>query len=165
MNVTAQFNLGLDYLNIKYLVYLKNLGLGQNLKKFVAGLVRIRVYPPHWWSEGHPVPQDVAVLLFHTGKVMLPGASNEYMARTAAWHLVYMLRAQGIPARMTNFRIETIVASFKLGFQLDVFKFASKLGILVRRDTRFSADIYDGKDGDISYTVLSKKNRYTHNID
>jgi TATA-box binding protein (TBP) (component of TFIID and TFIIIB) len=160
VNVAAQFTLGLKKLNMKALVLGKDLGLGQNQKKFVASLVRIRNYPPHWWSESetHPNPQDVTALVYHTANVVLTGASNEFMARTAAWLLVHMLRGADLPVRMINFQIENIVAQFRLGFQVNLVDFARDYGAMVDYDPSvFPAAIYRGElesDREQKFTVL-----------
>lgn len=148
VNVAAQMTLGLEKLNMRGLVMGKDLGLGQNQKRFVASMVRIRISPPHWGDEEKPPPQDVTALVYHTSNVVLTGASNEYMARNAAWMLTLMLRREGIPARMHNFQIENIVTKFKLGFQVDLHAFSRDMGLLVAYDPdTFPAAIYRSDGG------------------
>ncbi len=76
--------------------------------------------------------QNLTGLLFDSGRIVLIGASNEYLARYGASLIVYMLQKyRNIPARFSNFRIVNIVTTFSLGFDVDLEKFAAGEGTLV----------------------------------
>lgn len=145
VNVAAQYRLELQRLNSRRIAVLADLGIGYNPKRFVAGTGRVRVYPPGYrHGDRRIVPQDVTALLYHTSKVVLTGASNEYMARNSAWAQAFMLhRRLGIPVRMSAFRIENIVCNFFLGYEVDLAKFKQDEGSLVKYEPEnFPAAIY-----------------------
>lgn len=79
--------------------------------------------------------QNVTSLLFNSTRVVLIGASNEYIARNGASRLVHMLcKCMGIPARLTDFRIVNIVTTFALGFQVDLDMLAKEEGCAAEYD-------------------------------
>lgn len=145
VNVAAQYRLELQQLNSRRIAVLADLGLGYNPKRFVAGTGRVRVYPPGYrHGDRRIAPQDVTALLYHTSKVVLTGASNEYMARDSAWAQTFMLhRRLGVPVKMSAFRIENIVCNFFLGYEVDLAKFKESEGSLVDYNPQcFPAAIY-----------------------
>lgn len=127
VNVAGLMNLGLKELNLRSLVLLFGMGLCHSKKRFPAAIGRIRTSAPTF-TPHKDVPQDVTALIFNTSNVILTGAPNEYVARTGAWLLIYMLRKEGIPARMLNFEVENIASKFSLGFKVDLDKFFEHLG-------------------------------------
>lgn len=159
MNVAAQFSLGKHTYNMEKIVLLKGMGFSRNTQRFTASICRIRVYPPHFGSGPLPTPQVVSALVYYTGKVVLTGASNPEMAIMAAWNLTHLFNSHGIPASMTNFQTENIVAKFHTGFRVDLDSFKEEQGNLVEYEPEtFTAAIYKGFSRDkTSFTVLVYK--------
>lgn len=146
VNVTAQFRLNLDKINITRLAVMADLGLGYNPKRFVASPGRIRVYLPTTRDgfKNEPEHQDVTALLYHTSRVVLTGASNEFVARNSAHLMTFMLHQRlQFPVTMNSFRVENVVSNFFLGYELNLNKFASDEGDLVHYEPDvFPAAIY-----------------------
>lgn len=125
VNVVAQFSLGLEKFDTNHISAIEDIGLSFNKKRFVAATYLIKTKCPYRQMLGEiPVTQDVTALIFHTSKVVLIGASNAHVARDVAYNLVYLLHQRmPIPITMSDFRVENIVASFFLGFEVDLYRF------------------------------------------
>ncbi len=144
------------FLNMQKIGLMRDMGFGSNQKRFTASLCRIRVYPPHFGDGPCASPQDVTALVYHTGNVVLTGASNVQMANAAAWNLTYYFSKHGIPVQMRNFKVENIVAKFHTGFYVDLAAFKRARGILVKYNPdQFPAAIYKGyRDDGKKFKIL-----------
>lgn len=147
------------FLNMQKIGLMKDMGFGSNPKRFTASLCRIRVYPPHFGNTTSVSPQDVTALVYHTGNVVLTGASNVKMANLAAWNLTWYFADNGIPVQMRTFKVENIVAKFHTGFYVDLDAFAQDRGLLVEYEPeKFPAAIYKGlRDDGKEYKILVYK--------
>jgi TATA-box binding protein (TBP) (component of TFIID and TFIIIB) len=156
VNIAAMFTLGDGDFNMRKIGLMADMGFGSNHKRFTASLCRVRVYPPHLGDRPRPSPQDVTALVYHTGNVVLTGASNVLMANMAAWNLALHFNKNGIPAGMHNFQVENIVAKFHAGFYVDLVSFAEDKGVLVEYDPdNFPAAIYCGfSPSGAKFTIL-----------
>jgi transcription initiation factor TFIID TATA-box-binding protein len=77
--------------------------------------------------------QNLTGLLFDSGRIVLVGASNEYIARAGGALMVYMLHDKmKIPVRFCDFRVVNMVATVNVGFQVDLERFAESEGSLVK---------------------------------
>lgn len=124
VNVSCQIASGLAWLNMHYIAAMGKIGLQYNPGCFVAGMLRMRIQPPPINGEKAPI-QAVTALIYHTSKIMLTGASNVYVARSAAWEFVRLLnKCVNIPAIVYNFRIENIVCNYYLNFKVCLTAFA-----------------------------------------
>ena len=79
--------------------------------------------------------QNITGLLFDSARIVLIGASNEYNARHGASLIVYMLcKYMKIPAKLTDFRVVNIVATFSVGFEVDLYALAEGEGSMAEFD-------------------------------
>lgn len=161
VNIAAYFHIGLIGVDIEAIAGLDGLA-AYNKKLFGAGTVRVFLNLPFNFYTGdfgkdmelilhtngigsmeefsnllscpkikYPA-QNLTGLLFDSGRIVLIGASNEYLARYGASLITYMLQKyRGIPAKFSNFRIVNIVTTFSLGFSINLDLFASEEGSLV----------------------------------
>lgn len=144
VNVSCQIASGLAWLNMHYIAALGQIGLQYNPGCFVAGMLRMRVEPPPIKGVKAPI-QVVTALIYHTSKIMLTGASNAYVARSAAWMFMRLLNTRvDIPAIVYNFRIENIVCNYYLKFKVDLTAFSISEGKMMCSyvPKRFPAAIY-----------------------
>ena len=147
VNIAAQFRAGNTRFNMAALGLLKNMGFTSNRKRFTASRGRVRVYPPQYGDAPRLPPQDVTALVYHTGNVVLTGASSVQMARMAAWNLCLLFSSNGIEVEMRNFHVENVVATFSTGFYIDLTRFDEEQGALVKYNPeKFPAAIYRGED-------------------
>jgi TATA-box binding protein (TBP) (component of TFIID and TFIIIB) len=145
VNVSCQIASGLAWLNMHYIAALGQIGLQYNPGCFVAGMLRMLVQPPPINGVKSPM-QVVTALIYHTSKIMLTGASNPYVARSAAWEFMRLMNTRvGItPAIVYNFRIENIVCNFYLKFKVCLTAFAESegKGLCSYNAKKFPAAIY-----------------------
>lgn len=131
VNVSCLIAINLEWLNMQRIAALGGIGLQYNPGCFVAGMLRMRVRPPPY-SYGKEAPmQVVTALIYHTSNIMLTGASNVYVARSAAWLFCRLLNERiNIPAIVYNFRVENIVCNFYLRFKVNLPAFAASEGTM-----------------------------------
>lgn len=158
VNIAAQIAIDLKWLNMARIAALDGIGMQYNPASFVAAILRLVVHLPGERGE-LPETQIVAALIYHTSKIVLTGASNEYGTRTAAWMFVSLLRQRlKIPAIVYNFTVENIVCNYYLQFKVDLVRFAKREGKLCKYfPDRFPAVVY--KFGEKFAALVNKTGR------
>lgn len=110
---------------------LKNNGIS-SLDEYMAMVEKSKASPWEVLPKIRYPSQNLTGLLFDSGRIVLIGASNEYIARQGAALLVYMLhKKMKIAAQLSDFRVVNIVTTFYLGFEVDLETFAKEEGSLV----------------------------------
>jgi TATA-box binding protein (TBP) (component of TFIID and TFIIIB) len=129
VNITAQFHMSVDWVNVHTIAALGDIGLEYNPARFVAGTHRLRIedtrlpYVPYVAFNG-PQSQEITFLMYNSGNIIITGTNKLPILTRSAWEFaLMMIKYTGIEAIPDNIRIENIVCNYYLGFKIDLWKF------------------------------------------
>lgn len=125
-NVVSTFSLGVSGLDLKEIA-LKHSFLEFNPQTFAAGTLRL-VHP------------RTTALAFASGNMVCTGGKTELDSRYAARKYSRIFQKIGIPVCFKDFKIQNIVASAEVGFNLKLQEIADKFGPY----TTYEADLFPG---------------------
>lgn len=125
-NVVSTFSLGVSGLNLKEIALKYNF-LEFNPQTFAAGTLRL-------------VKPRTTALAFASGNMVCTGGKNEIESRYAARKYARIFQKIGIPVCFKDFKIQNIVASAEVGFNLKLQEIADKFGVY----TTYEADLFPG---------------------
>lgn len=124
-NIVSMFNLGTK-LDLKHIgLHAKN--AEYNPKRFAAVIMRIRD------------PKTTA-LIFESGKVVVTGAENEPEAKRGAKKFAKIIVKLNYPAKFRDFKVQNIVGSTAINFQVKLEPMAAENAIF----SRYEPEIFPG---------------------
>ena len=129
-NVVSTFSLGVSGLNLKEIALKYNF-LEFNPQTFAAGTLRL-------------VKPRTTALAFASGNMVCTGGKNEIESRYAARKYARIFQKIGIPVCFKDFKIQNIVASAEVGFNLKLQEIADKFGVSPRTKQTCSPVSYYG---------------------
>lgn len=129
VNITAQFHMSVDWVNVHTITALLNIGAEYNPSRFVAATLRLRIddtrlpYVPYAKSTD-PSSQEITFLIYNSGNIIITGTNKQPILQRSVWEFALMIsRYTNIKAYPENIRIENIVCNYYLGFKIDLWKF------------------------------------------
>lgn len=125
-NVVSTFSLGVTGLDLKY-ISLKHNFLEFNPQTFAAGTLRL-------------VNPRTTALAFASGNMVCTGGKTELESRYAARKYAMIFQKIGIPVCFKDFKIQNIVASANVGFNLKLQEISEAFGPY----TTYEPDLFPG---------------------